>query len=451
MQATHTLTHCPLYNYASTLTIDSATRTITHASNSIITLLDQQDPTGTRWPSKQDQQLCFTTLVTLNSKNGRQRQKRLLTCEHANNDQTTTTILCADISVLEQLCGNNNNNDGFFFNSMMMDSSLGSSSYSNTMPTIILRLNPYGVIQSVFSSLHTPCSKMIGHPLMRFIHNDDIPTLCSKLRQVTRYQQDIDQDENSDVDVDDDDDDTEFTSISFDLRCDLSSIFYNNNKYATKSLPEKDTFLVTTIMEKDDADHDTLYHFTTVVTSTQDIVCVMRPSTMHYSNEKGSRLQSSFYSSSSRSSISSSSSFDETTTRRRNKTTFSPLSHFHSLYRLSQLLRSSSYKLKDTLQRLQQALWDAAEQGLMMLAHYLAVVMVLTLQYYQLARHSSFWLETSELALRCLVAETKTRSELNRVFSWLEWSGLPSRRLFSLALDHGSEWLISMQSSSLSL
>lgn len=399
MQTAHSILHCPLYNHTSTLTLDSSTRTVTHASISLIQLMDQQDPTGTRWPSKQDQQLCFTTLVTLK---GKKRQKRLLTCEHPNDDATTTTVLCADIAALDQLHHTLFNLDTFA---------------RTTLPAAILRMNPYGVIQSAFGGYST---SLIGHPLMRFIHNDDIPLLCNKLRQVTRYQEDSDDD-----DDDYDDNDSEFTSISFDLRCDFTSLFdedggeksNDNNTYAAESLPEKDTFLITNATDP----HHALYHFTTVVTSTQDIVCIMRPSSISGSGFFSSASQS-------RPSVSRQD---------------SPTSTIATLYRLSDLLRTSCCKLKHILQRLQQALWDAAEQGLMVLAHYLALVMVLALQYYRMARHPSFWLETSELVLRCLVAETKTRSELVRVFSWLEWSGLPSHRFFSTALDHGSEWLIS--------
>jgi hypothetical protein len=379
------------------LTLDSTSRIVTHASSNLIQLLDQQDPTGTRWPSKQDQQLCFTTLVTLN---GQKRQKRLLTCEHPDDDTTTTTILCTDIAALDQLHHALFNLDAFT---------------TRTLPTAILRMNPYGVIQSAFGGYST---SFVGNPLMRFIHNDDIPLLCNKLRQVTRYQEDSDEDEN-----DDNDDDNEFTSSSFDLRCDFSSLFddddddNNNNKYAAESLPEKDTFLITDTLNP----HYSLYHFTTVVTSTQDIVCIMRPSSISCSGLFSSTSQS-------RPSVSRQ---------------CTPKSTVTTLYRLSCILRTSCYKVKHILQKLQQALWDAAEQGLMILAHYLAMIMVLVLQCYRLARHPSFWLEISELALRCLVAETKTRSELVRVFSWLEWSGLPSHRFFSTALDHGSEWLIS--------
>ncbi|CAO3592966.1 unnamed protein product [Absidia cylindrospora] len=396
--------------------------------------------------------------------NGRPNRISNFVSPHCN-DPTTTIIQCADISALEQFYHNNT-----LFSTLMMNSP--SSTNSNHDSTIILRMNPYGVIQAAFAPISTPSlqtSMMIGKPLMRFIHNDDIPILCSGLRQVTRCQQDSDDDDDDD---DDEDDDGEFIMISFDLRCDLHSILGNNNNINATPPPstttKKETFLATTNSLDDDADDlHIFYHFTTVVTSTQDILCIMRPSsttTTTSTNTAHDDVKSSLPLLSSRpSSISSASSLStsstttpslrsespsSTTTNSYPSTSKSsrgdPFSICTSLYQLSHLLRFSETKLKDIVNGLQQALWNAAEQGFMILAHYLAVVMVLALQYYRLARHTSFWLETSELALRCLVAETKTRPELDRLFSWLEWSGLPSsRRLFGMALDHGSEWFIS--------
>ncbi|ORZ05475.1 hypothetical protein BCR42DRAFT_180853 [Absidia repens] len=467
MHTNHNLLQCPLHNVA-TMTIDTISRTIIYASSDMVRLLED-DPTGTQWPTKEDQQLCFTTLVDSKSS---QRQKRLLTCEHINsNDPTTTIIQCADISALEEFYYNNT-----LFSTLMMNSP--SSTSSDHGSTIILRMNPYGVIQAAFaptSALSFQTSMMIGKPLMRFIHNDDIPILCSGLRQVTRCQQDSDDDD--DDDSDDDDSDGEFTMTSFDLRCDLHSIFDNNNNNNATPPPstttKKETFLATTNSLDDDVDDlHTFYHFTTIFTNTQDILCIMRPSstttttttaatstnTAHDDVKSSLSLLSSRPSSiSSASSLSTSSttlpslrsgSPSSTTTNSYPSSSKSsrgdPFSICSSLYQLVHLLRFSETKVKDIVNGLQQALWNAAEQGFMILAHYLAVVMVLALQYYRLARHPSFWLETSELALRCLVAETKTRPELDRVFSWLEWSGLPSsRRLFGMALDHGSEWFIS--------
>ncbi|KAI9305271.1 hypothetical protein BJ944DRAFT_265505 [Cunninghamella echinulata] len=146
--------------------------------------------------------------------------------------------------------------------------------------------------------------------------------------------------------------------------------------------------------------------------------------------------------------LSSSNSFSPTTTINSTSTCFNNSSS--STYsspsistKLFPIFQSTKIKLKCILNKLQYALWDAMEKGLLMVAHYLATVMVLALQCYRLAKHPSFWLETSELALRCLVAETKSRPELNKLFSWLEWTGLKTpRKLFGFALDHGSEFFI---------
>ncbi|KAI8093900.1 uncharacterized protein BX664DRAFT_330922 [Halteromyces radiatus] len=367
----HSLLECPLYSLTS-LVIDSTTRKILSASTEMIQLLDNKDLKGTYWPSKQEQQLCFTTLVEIPSS---QRPKRLLTCEHPDMDSLTTIVYCADISLLEKLYS-----DPSLFHTML-DSSFPS--------TFILRMNPYGVIQSVFSPSSSSSSSymmMIGRPLMRFVHNDDIPILCSGLRQLTQCLQ-----ENKN--------DDDFTMISFDLRCNFDS-------FDLKDMNDRNNDIINNNNDQLNnwkKEYDTIFHFSTVVTGTQDLLCIMRPSATTYKQHTTSSSCSSYLSS----------------------------------------LVHSSFKAKHVIHRIHHALWDAVEQGLLMLAHYLAVVMVLALQCYRLARHSSFWLETSELALRCLVAETKSRPELDRVFSWLQWAGLKSsRRVFGSFLDHCTDWLI---------
>ncbi|KAI8341763.1 hypothetical protein BC941DRAFT_466662 [Chlamydoabsidia padenii] len=166
--------------------------------------------------------------------------------------------------------------------------------------TLILWMNGYGIISSVLHPTITSTTNMVGQPLMRYIHNDDIPLLCGALQR---------QDE-----------------PSIDLRCNFSMR---------------------------PTDFDTLYHFKATITSTWDTLCVMRP-----------------------------------------------------------LHRTPSSFCRSIFLQLQQTLWSAAEQGFIKLAR------VLSDRCYS---SSSFWIKASELALYCLVAETKSRRAeiLDRWRSWL--------------------------------
>ncbi|SAL96558.1 hypothetical protein [Absidia glauca] len=163
---------------------------------------------------------------------------------------------------------------------------------SQPPPQTMLLMNSYGIILAVQDQPRN----LVGQPLMRFIHNDDIPILCAAALQ---------------------------HHDTFDLRCNFTS---------------------------DSTDFDTLYHFDThTITDTCDILCVMRP------------LQP-----------------------RRRRALFGFI---------------------------QQLLWAAAEQGVASLTQRLA-------RYYP-----SFWLKASELALHCLLAETKSRHG-DTLERWLAWFSL---------------------------
>lgn len=96
-----------------------------------------------------------------------------------------------------------------------------SSDKGQPLPQTMLLMNSYGIILAVQDQAHT--KHLVGQPLMRFIHNDDIPTLCAALQR----------------------------HDTFELRCNFTS---------------------------DSTDFDTLYHFDThTITDTCDILCVMRP------------------------------------------------------------------------------------------------------------------------------------------------------------------------------
>ncbi|ORX55653.1 hypothetical protein DM01DRAFT_1373393 [Hesseltinella vesiculosa] len=353
MAFTHTISECPLAHLPSvTMTADQ--RQVVGWSKTMPDLISKQDLLGMVWPSKAEQQLCFTTLVDVRSQ---KQTKRLMTCEHTSADEQHLTVYCCDLAMLEK---------------QTLRQLLTRT--SSTCQTTILRLSPYGIIQSAFDP-EKPRPWLVGQPLMRFVHNDDIPTLCQGLRQATDPT-DEQQDEQQDNQV---------TLVSFDVRCQ-----FDLHQPDRMPSPHEDLPLI----------QPRMYHFSTIVTGTQDLLCVIRPHT------QGSAIASA-------------------------STT--------SLFQITGL------KLRHLVHHWQQTLWRALEQGLLLLAHYLALVMVFSLQSYRLATHSSFWLETSELALRCVVAETKSRPELDRLFSWLESTGFKSsRKWFTLALDHGSDWIITM-------
>ncbi|CAO3623574.1 unnamed protein product [Cunninghamella blakesleeana] len=456
MYSTHSLLECPLYNSAS-LIINTQNRIVLRATKEITHLLNQQDPTGTKWPTKEDQHLCFTTLIhPLNH-----QPIRLLTCEHINENKdeehlaTTTTIFCADISYLETLYLNRN-----MFKMM-----------NQSDQNIILRLNPYGIIQSVFSPDQS-YKYMSGKPLMKYVLNDDIPILCKGLRQVTQYHMDDTTTTttaettkkdvsinnsmkylNYNINSNDHDDDDEFTMVTFDIRCYLSSSIDETNLLSSNDEEDDEDEEDDLYSDIDDDDDDSVYyynnnnydnnnefrknsiyyHCSTIVTSAQDIICIMRPSDKNnhsYTNHQNRNSTIQYITTKTQNSDFSIKS---------NATCFtSSISN-----KISPLFQSTKIKLKSVLHKLQQTLWDCVEKGLLMVAHYIATVMVLALQCYRISKHPSFWLETSELFLRCLVAETKSRPEINKLFSWLEWSGLKApRKLFGFALDHGSELFI---------
>jgi hypothetical protein len=94
-----------------------------------------------------------------------------------------------------------------------------SATEKDASPQTMLLMNSYGIILAVQNQPHT----LVGQPVMRFIHNDDIPILCAAALQ--RHD-------------------------TFELRCNFT----------------------------DSTDFDTLYHFDThTITDTCDILCVMRP------------------------------------------------------------------------------------------------------------------------------------------------------------------------------
>ncbi|KAI8065177.1 hypothetical protein BC940DRAFT_305013 [Gongronella butleri] len=415
MMFTHTLADCPLNSLPSVM-ITATDRRVVGWSKTMPALIAKHDLAGIHWPSKKEQSLCFTTLVDVACK---KQKKRLLTCEHASmHDAQCITVFCADVAMLEK-------------------ATLRQMLASNAAQTTILRLNPYGVIQAAFDPQeHRPW--MVGQPLMRFVHDDDIPTLCQALRQATTREPE-----------------DQVTLVSFDVRCHFTSSqgfeSTSTSNSATSSDtddelddldPEIDENDELDDMDDDDASHDTdstasrpsrrsslaisdtslqgththmdkMYHFSTIVTSSQDILCVIRPQQPSAQQSNGTRAGM-------------------------------PSTQSHGASSQT-LLQATGLKIKQLVDMWQQTLWQALEQGLMLLAHYIALVMVFTLQSYRLATHSSFWLETSELALRCVVAETKSRPELDRLFGWIECTGFKSsRKWFTLALDHGSEWIITM-------
>jgi hypothetical protein len=137
------------------MTVDNQD-TIMRATPDMIDLLGcnpQDQPLSSVWTPVDDQIVSTST-------------RTLCICTHTNNDNTKT-IICTDLTDLNQLYNQNrlvNNHDG----------------------VAISRLTMYGTIEAVFQSSHThPLA--IGQPMMRYVHSDDLQQFCAGLSEATKY------------------------------------------------------------------------------------------------------------------------------------------------------------------------------------------------------------------------------------------------------------------------
>jgi hypothetical protein len=135
---------------------------VTRATPDMTQLLghDPQDqPLSSIWTPVDGQESLVST---------QNESRTLCICSHTNNDYSKT-IICTDLTDLDQLYNqsrsNHNNHDG----------------------VAISRLTVYGTIEAVFQSHTNTHQLVIGQPMMRYIHSDDVQQFCAGLSEATKY------------------------------------------------------------------------------------------------------------------------------------------------------------------------------------------------------------------------------------------------------------------------
>ncbi|CEP12875.1 hypothetical protein [Parasitella parasitica] len=148
------------------VTVDQDSNTVISATAEMIAILGL-DPVGQPldaiWQPLQEDipSSASTSLVSTAAS-----QKILETCQHVNNEATTTIIICTDMTEL---------------NHMYLASR---QKYSQVA---ITRLTMYGTIDAVFQSDEQNTTLSVGQPMMRYIHTDDLQQFCAGLKQATKY------------------------------------------------------------------------------------------------------------------------------------------------------------------------------------------------------------------------------------------------------------------------
>lgn len=135
---------------------------ITQATPDMIKLLGcnpQEKPLSSIWTPVEGEESLVCT------QNG---SRTLCICLHFNKDDSKT-IVCTDLTDLNRLYNqsrlNHNNHDG----------------------VAISRLTMYGTVEAVFQSHTNTHPIVIGQPMMRYIHSDDVQQFCAGLSEATKY------------------------------------------------------------------------------------------------------------------------------------------------------------------------------------------------------------------------------------------------------------------------